>query len=93
MMDSFRNKDPNLFINILKELSETLDSEFRKKFQNLLPYEEDLRNSMIYSYSNGKIKTKNTHIKILKRVFYGFNSFENMKLRIFMINHLIEIRE
>ena len=51
-----------------------------------------LRNAMIYPYSNGKIEAKNTHIKTLKRVSYGFNSFENMKIRIFLMNHLIEIK-
>lgn len=47
---------------------------------------------MIYPYSNGKIEAKNTHIKTLKRVSYGFKSFENMKIRIYMINHLIEVK-
>lgn len=92
IMDAFRDKDHDLFIQLLKELPETLDPEFRKKLQNLLNYEEGIRNSMIYPYSNGKLEAKNTHIKTLKRVSYGFKSFENMKLRIFMINHLIEIK-
>lgn len=46
---------------------------------------------MIYPYSNGNIEAKNTHIKTLKRVSYGFKSFENMKLRLFMKNQLIKI--
>ncbi|MDT2817962.1 transposase, partial [Vagococcus lutrae] len=65
---------------------------FRKKLQNLLNYEEGIRNSLIYPYSNGKIEAKNTHIKTLKRVSYGFKSFDNMKLRIFMMNRLIEVK-
>ncbi len=93
VMDAFRDNDPVLFIYLFKKIPEILDLEFRKKLQNLLHYEEDVRNSLIYSYSNGKIEAKNTHIKTLKRVSYGFKSFENMKLRIFMINHFIEIRE
>ena len=47
---------------------------------------------IIYPYSNGKIEAKNTHIKTLKRVSYGFKSFETMKIRIYMINHLIEVK-
>ncbi|WCG05448.1 ISL3 family transposase [Vagococcus lutrae] len=92
MMDAFRSKNHVSFIQQLKELPETLDSEFRKKLQNLLNYEEGIRNSLIYPYSNGKIEAKNTHIKTLKRVSYGFKSFENMKLRIFMMNRLIEVK-
>lgn len=92
IMDAFRSKNHVSFIQQLKELPETLDSEFRKKLQNLLNYEEGIRNSLIYPYSNGKIEAKNTHIKTLKRVSYGFKSFENMKLRIFMMNRLIEVK-
>lgn len=90
--DAFRKKDHELFFTLLKGLPETLDQEFRLKLQNLLNYEEGIRNAMIYPYSNGKIEAKNTHIKTLKRVSYGFKSFENMKIRIFMINQLIKVK-
>nr|OTP18420.1 transposase [Enterococcus sp. 9E7_DIV0242] len=46
---------------------------------------------MIYPYSNGKIEAMNTHIKALKRVSYGFKSFQNMKTRIFLMNDLIKM--
>nr|WP_277949021.1 transposase [Enterococcus faecium] len=74
------------------ELPETLDDSFREKLQNLLTYEEGITNAMIYPYSNGKIEAKNTHIKTMKRVSYGFKSFENMRIRIFLINQLINVR-
>ena len=32
------------------------------------------------------------NIKTLKRVSYGFNSFTNMRIRIFLINGLIKIK-
>lgn len=65
---------------------------FRKKLQGLTKYEGGIRNAMIYPYSNGKIEAKNTHIKTLKRVSYGFKSFDNMRTRIFMMNQLIIIK-
>ncbi|MBO1299135.1 transposase, partial [Enterococcus sp. DIV1271a] len=43
-------------------------------------------------YSNGKIEAKNTHIKTLKRVSYGFKSFENMRIRIFLTNQVIHVK-
>ncbi len=92
LADAFRDKDHILFFDLLKHLPESLNEEFRKKLQNLLKYEEGIRNAMINPSSNGKIEAKNTHIKTLKRVFYGFKSFENMKIRIYMINHLIEVK-
>ncbi|WP_154649802.1 transposase, partial [Enterococcus faecium] len=37
-------------------------------------------------------EAKNTHIKTRKRVSYGIKSFENMRIRIFLINQLINVR-
>lgn len=91
LTDAFRTKDHDEFFTRLKELPTTLDEEFRKKLQTLFKFEDGIRNAMIYPYSNGKIEAKNTHIKTLKRISYGFKSFENMKIRIFLINGLIEI--
>ncbi|VTS76038.1 transposase [Enterococcus hirae] len=75
LTEAFRLKDSNLFFSLLKELPETLDDRFRSKLQNLLSYEEGITNALIYPYSNGKIEAKNTHIKTIKRVAYGFKSF------------------
>lgn len=86
LVEAFRDKDPDLFFSLLAELPETLDDGFREKLQNLLTYEEGITNVMIYPYSNGKIEAKNPHIKTMKRVSYGFKSFENMRIRIFLIN-------
>ena len=90
--DALREKEPDLFFNLIKELPEHLDEAFRTKLQGLIRYEEGIRNAMIYPYSNGKIEAKNTHIKTLKRVSYGFKSFDNMRTRIFMMNQLIVIK-
>ena len=91
LTEAFRHKDSILFF-LLKELPEALDDRFRAKLQNLLSYEEEITNALIYPYSNGKIEAKNTHIKTIKRVAYGFKSFENMKIRIFLINQLINVK-
>lgn len=92
LSEAFREKEVDLFFTLLKELPETLDETLRSRLKNLLNYEEGIRNALIYPYSNGKIEAKNTHIKTLKRVSYGFKSFENMRIRIFLINHLIKVK-
>ncbi len=92
LADAFRNKEHESFFALLHQLAETLDKEFRLKLQNLLSYEEGIRPSLIYLYSNGKIEAKNTHIKTLKRVSYGFKSFENMRIRIFFTNQVIYVK-
>ncbi|EOE6412631.1 transposase [Enterococcus hirae] len=35
---------------------------------------------------------KNPHIKTVKRVAYGFKSFENMNIRNFLSNQLIHVK-
>lgn len=90
--DRFRRKEADLFFDLLRHLPNDLDEEFRNKLQNLLTYEEGIKNALIFPYSNGKIEAGNTHTKTLKRVSYGFNSFENMRIRLFLINGLIEIK-
>lgn len=92
LVDSFRRKEVETFFYLLENLPEELDSEFRRKLQNLLQYKEGIQNALIYPYSNAKIEATNTHTKTLKRVSYGFNSFENMRIRLFLINGLIEIK-
>jgi transposase len=79
------------FFEQLRSLPEELDETFRTTISHLLSYEEGIRNAMIYPYSNGKLEAMNTHIKTLKRVSYGFKSFQNMKTRIFLMNDLIKM--
>ncbi|WP_143352227.1 transposase, partial [Enterococcus faecium] len=52
----------------------------REKLQNLLTYEEGITNAMIYPYKKKKKKKKKKKIKTMKRVSYGFKSFENMRI-------------
>ena len=92
LLNAFRSKDSHLFFYHLNHLPEHIDEEFKSKVQNLLNYEEGITNALKYPYSNGKLEAKNTHIKTLKRVSYGFKSFRNMRIRIFMINNLIQIK-
>ncbi|MGX6966219.1 ISL3 family transposase [Vagococcus teuberi] len=88
----FRNKDGQSFFDLLKNLPNNLDKLFKDKLENLLAYETGIRNALLYDFSNGKIEAKDTHIKTLKRVSYGFKSFHNMRIRILLINGLIKIK-
>ncbi|AQP52862.1 ISL3 family transposase [Vagococcus penaei] len=88
----FRNKDAHSFFELLKNLSTGLDTLFKDKLENLLVYEDGIRNALLYDFSNGKIEAKNTHIKTLKRVSYGFKSFNTMRIRIFLMSDLIKIK-
>ena len=90
--DAFREKNADLIFDTIRTISDKLNPEFRQSIQNLENHEEGIRNAIIYPYSNGKVQAKNTHIKTLKRVSYGFKSYENMRTRIFLMNGLIKIK-
>lgn len=47
LTEAFRDKKPDLFFTLLKNLPETLDAQFRTKLQNLLTYKEVIYNAMI----------------------------------------------
>ncbi len=53
-------------------------------------YEKGILLAFIEPYSNARLENLHTHIKVLKRVSYGFRSFTNMRLRILLINGLIK---
>jgi len=44
-------------------------------------YREYMINSVKYEYSNGPLEGFNNKIKLVKRVSYGYNSFDNFRLR------------
>lgn len=69
---AFRHKDPDSFFELLDNLPDTIDFDFKTKAQNLLKYREGITNALKLTYSNGKIEARNTQIKTLKRVSYGF---------------------
>nr|OTP47734.1 hypothetical protein A5881_002856 [Enterococcus termitis] len=91
LTEAFRRKDHEQFFEQLQTLPDQLEETFRTTISHLLSYKEGIRNAMIYPYSNGKLEAMNTHIKTLKRVSYGFKSFQNMKTRIFLMNDLIKM--
>ncbi len=45
---------------------------------------EKIKNTLNTNYNNGKIKGINNKIKVIKRVSYGYRSFDNFRLRVFL---------
>ncbi len=89
LLDSFKNSEADSFFHAISHMPTDLPSELKHIRKAFLKYEKGIRLAMELTYSNGKIESKNTHIKTLKRVSYGFKNFTNMKVRIFLQNNLI----
>ena len=51
-------------------------------------YREYMVNSVRYDYSNGPLEAFNNKIKLVKRISYGYNSFDNFRLHILIMSRL-----
>ena len=59
-----------------------------KAIKTLKRYREYMVNSVRRNYSNDLLKCFNNKIKLVKRVSYGYNSFDNFRLRILIMSRL-----
>lgn len=90
MIHAFKESKTHIFYKLIKHMPEILPFEIKHLRKAFFKYIEGIWLAMKRKYSNGKIENKNTHIKTLKRICYGFKNFQNMKVRIFLQNHLIK---
>ena len=76
----------------LKELMDmdttNLPRGIAKAIKTMKRYREYMINSVKYEYSNGPLEGFNNKIKLVKRVSYGYNSFDNFRLRILIMSRL-----
>lgn len=67
----------SLELSALPETFQTTITTYKK-------YEEEITRALILPYSNGPVEATNNHIKVIKRMAYGFRNFINFKTRIFL---------
>ena len=76
----------------LKELMDmditSLPRGISKTIKTMRRYREYMVNSVKYEYSNDPLEGFNNKIKLVKRISYGYNSFDNFRLRILIISRL-----
>ena len=76
----------------LKELMDmdttSLPRGIAKAIKTMRRYREYMVNSIRYNYSNDPLEGFNNKIKLVKRVSYGYNSFDNFRLRILIMSRL-----
>ncbi|NEW63308.1 hypothetical protein GMA11_07875 [Granulicatella sp. zg-ZJ] len=81
------NKEVFLMNYYTKKLL-TLTEWFRKKFDILKTYQNSIYQAFtILPYSNGITEAINNHIKVIKRIAYGYRRFSYFRLRILIIQH------
>lgn len=92
LLQAFHSKNTNEFYSLLNHIPEEVPRELRPLKFTFNKYKTGITLAMQLPYNNAKLENLHTHIKNLKRTLYGFKSFKNMRTRIFLLNHLIEIK-
>lgn len=90
LLAAFHDKDHEQFFQLLHDMPKHVPAELHHIKKAFFTYEKGIRLAFIEPYSNARLENLHTHIKVLKRVSYGFRSFTNMRLRILLINGLIK---
>ncbi|GAB2024605.1 hypothetical protein OfM1_06760 [Lactovum odontotermitis] len=67
------------------KVRKSLNENFQTVFKTFKRFENFIDNSLTLSYSNGPIEGMNNQIKCLKRIAFGYRSFDNFRNRIFLV--------
>jgi transposase len=87
---SFETKDTDRFIELIHSGWKLLDSRFKTAFKTFRKHIHGIHQSLKKQYSNGKLEAMNNHIKVLKRIAYGYRNFENFRRRILIVQGYLE---
>jgi transposase len=80
----FQQKDTKEIEKMINKYSKDkgLNHRFQTVFKSFKKFLSGIKNALTVSYSNGPIEGMNNHIKVLKRIAYGYRSFKNFRKRI-----------
>ncbi|CDK35356.1 putative transposase [Ligilactobacillus salivarius cp400] len=80
-------------LNLLTDISSwNLPPEMRQALKTIKKHKAEIENSFVLpKLTNGPIEGVNNHIKVIKRIAYGYNNFKHFRLRILILlkNNLI----
>jgi transposase len=85
IIKSIRNKDSNLFIKIIESNHNNISEYMKSTLKTYKKFKLFIINSLKYDYNNGIIEGTNNLIKCIKRIAFGYKSFNHFKTRILLI--------
>nr|WP_313627791.1 transposase [Enterococcus italicus] len=74
----------NEFEELLSQNYSHLPESYRTTISTFKKYRKEIILALSVPYSNGPVEATNNHIKVIKRMAYGFRNFINFKIRIFI---------
>lgn len=89
----FQSKDIEGCRRIVQHPSSNLSESMKRSVHSLIKHQVSIENALRYPYSNGVIEGTNNVIKVLKRIAFGYRSFENYRTRILLVaNTLVRLQ-
>ena len=89
LLHALKKKDPDQFFLHCNNASPNISNYMKKSVRTFLQNESGIRNSMLYTWSNGVIEGTNNLIKVIKRISFGYRSFVSFKIRILLITNTL----
>lgn len=86
ILRSIKNKDANLFCNIVSSNHESISEYMKTTLKSLNKFSYHIIMSFNYNFNNGIIEGINNLIKCIKRIAFGYKSFYHFKTRILLIS-------
>ena len=80
-----RHKDLSEVFSIIYSNQTKINKNFTTVLKSFQTFADPIWNALNQSYSNGPLECFNNHIKVLKRVAYGYRSFKRLKQRIMIV--------
>lgn len=93
ILNTLDNKDFNTFKNIIhNSYNKRFPKKVRKSINTFMRFENYIKNSFEYHYSNGIVEGMNNLIKQVKHSACGYRKFYHLKARIMLIKGLYKLK-
>lgn len=86
ILRSIKNKDANLFCNIVSSNHKSISEYMKTTLKSLNKFSYHIIMSFNYNFNNGIIEGINNLIKCINRIAFGYKSFYHFKTRILLIS-------
>lgn len=81
---ALRNKQRKKCQKLINQDTKHLSQPMQKAIETLKKYDSYIMNSLSYPYSNGILEGTNNLIKVIKRIAFGFRSYDNFRARVLL---------
>jgi transposase len=85
LLYAFHHNDYDEFMKLIDENYPKVNYKFKTSFNTFKKHRSFIKSALMHKYSNGPMECFNNHIKVLKRIAYGYRNYMNFKKRIMIV--------